>query len=96
MMGLSNFVRNAPKLFYVLAAVDLLKNLLPFVQLYADGRFRGMEYGSSMGLQLLAIGLSAIVYAASWIAYGVVATLLIALYDEVAAMRAGPGDVSNA
>ena len=96
MMRLSPFIRITPKLFYVLAAVDFLKNLLPFAQLYADGRFRGMEYESSIGLQLFGIVLAAIVYAAGWIAYGVVSTLLIGLYDEVSAMRAAAEDASNA
>jgi hypothetical protein len=81
--GLSSFIRTAPKLFYVLAVVDLLKNLLGLAQVFIDGTFQHMDYGAPR-LQLFASLLAAIVYAAQWVAYGIFATLLIAIHDAVA------------
>ena len=96
MTQLSGFIRSTPKLFYVVAVLDFLKYALPLTELYFDGRFNGVDYEIGLRLSLINMVLSAIIYAAGWVAYGVVATLLIALYDEVVALRAGAGDTSNA
>jgi hypothetical protein len=91
MIGLSPFIRRAPKLFYVVAVVDLLKNLLPFEQYFVHGRFAGIDYDLDLRLQLFSGLLGAVVYAASWVAYGIFASLLIAIHDRVAAREpAGP------
>jgi hypothetical protein len=96
MTRLSAFVRSAPKLFYVVAALDFLKNMLAFAQFYTEGRFAGIDFGMGIGIQLFSVLLSAIVYSATWIAYGVIATILIALYDEVVALRVGGVDTAAA
>jgi hypothetical protein len=96
MSRLSPFIRSAPKLFYVLAAVDFLKNMLPIAQLHFQHMFEGLEDSMLLKLQLFGIILSAIVYAATWIAYGVVSSILIALYDEVVALRVPAKDAANA
>ena len=96
MTRISGFIRNTPKLFYVVAALDFLKYALPLTELYFDGRFNGVDYDVGLRLSVITMILSAIIYSAGWVAYGVVATLLIALYDEVVALRAGAKDVSNA
>jgi hypothetical protein len=88
MTRLSAFIRSAPKLFYVVAALDFLKNMLAFAQFYVEGRFGGIDLSMGVGIQLFSVLLNAIVYSAGWIAYGVVATILIALYDEVVMLRA--------
>jgi hypothetical protein len=95
MKRLSSFARAAPKLFYVLAVVDVLKNAIPFGEFFVNGTFRGMDYGGNIRLQLFAALLSVLVYAAQWVAYGVSATLLIAIYDEVALLRAPAGDAGD-
>ena len=96
MNRLTPFIRSAPKLFYVLAAVDFLKNMLPIAELHSRHAFDGFEDAMLLKLQLFGILLSAIVYSASWIAYGVVSSILIALFDEVVARRAPAEDAANA
>ena len=95
-MTLTPFIRLAPKLFYVIAAVDVLKNCMSFGEFFVGGTFRGINYDGNVKLQLFAALLSAIVYAATWIAYGVFATLLIAIYDEVARLRSQAAEGENA
>jgi len=96
MTRLSGFIRGAPKMFYVVAVLDLLKNLMPMVHYVTSGTMLHADYETPMKLQMFAVLLSAIVYAAGWVAYGVVSTILIALYDEVVALRANTEDASNA
>jgi hypothetical protein len=96
MNRLSSFVRNSPRLFYVMAAVDLLKNLMAIGSYLSMGRYAGLDTDMAIRLQLLSGVVSAIVSAVSWIAYGVIATILIALFDEMVAQRVAAGDVSNA
>jgi hypothetical protein len=96
MTRLSSFIRSTPKLFYFVAVLDFLKYTLPLTELYFDGRFNGVDYEVGLRLSIITMVLSAIIYAAGWVAYGVVATLLIALYDEVVALRAAAEDVPNA
>jgi uncharacterized membrane protein YGL010W len=87
MTRLSPFIRSAPKLFYIIAAVDFLRNCLNLSNFFVDGSFLGMGYGVDLKLQLVAGVLAAIVYIALWVACGVIATLLIAIFDEVARLR---------
>ena len=96
MTRLSGFVRTAPKLFYVIAVIDLLGNLLPLARLFGHENNVAIDYDFGMRLTLFMGLLKACVFAAQWIAYGVFATLLIALYDEVVALRAAAEDVPNA
>ena len=96
MTRISGFIRNAPKLFYVVAVLDFLKYVLPLAQLYFDGRFAGMDYEMGIKLQLFTTILTGIIFAIGWVAYGVITTLLVAIYDEVVALRAVTGDASNA
>ena len=96
MTRISPFMRNAPKLFYVFAVLHFLKYALPLTEYYFDGRFNGIDYDAGLRLSLFTTLLTAIIYAAGWIAYGIFATVLIALYDEVVALRAAAEDVPNA
>ncbi|HEX4736739.1 MAG TPA: hypothetical protein VH331_04170 [Allosphingosinicella sp.] len=84
MTRLSGFVRTAPKLFYVIAVVDLLGNLLPLEQYFARGTFGAINSEPEMRLTLFAGLLKAFVYAAQWVAYGIFAALLIGIHDRVA------------
>ncbi|HEY1604429.1 MAG TPA: hypothetical protein VGF77_02405 [Allosphingosinicella sp.] len=84
MTRLSAFIRSAPKLFYVIAAIDLLGNLIPLEQYFARGTFGGIDYDINIRLQLFAGLLKALVYAVQWVAYGIFANLLIAIHDRVA------------
>jgi hypothetical protein len=88
MTRLSSFVRNAPKLFYVVAALDLLGNLLPLEQYFVHGTFQNIDYDTSIRLQLFAGLLKACIYAVQWVAYGVFATILIRIHDRLA-LRGG-------
>ena len=89
MTRLSSFARNAPKLFYVIAGLDLLGNLLPLEQYFVHGSFQNMDYETGIRLQLFAGLLKAVVFAAQWVAYGVFATLLIAIHDRLASSSDG-------
>jgi len=84
MTRLSGCVRAAPKLFYVIAVIDLLGNLIPLEQYFARGTFGGINSEPEMRLSLFAGLLKAFVYAAQWVAYGVFAALLIGIHDRVA------------
>ena len=94
--GLSSFIRSTPKLFYLIAGLDFLKYALPLTELYFDGRFNGVDYEIGIRLSLINMVLSAIIYALGWVAYDIFATLLIALYDEVVALRAAAEEAPNA
>jgi len=85
---LSQFVQTAPSFFYMVAGLDFAKNLLPLLQLVVSGESANIEMGSGMTLRYAIIVLSALVYAATWIAYGVFAAILLAIHQEVRAKRA--------
>ena len=87
---LSQFVQTAPSFFYMVAGLDFAKNLLPLLQFVVSGDSANMDVdmGRSLTLRYVIIVLSALVYAATWIAYGVFAAILLAIHQEVRAKRA--------
>jgi hypothetical protein len=87
---LSQFVQTAPSFFYMVAGLDFAKNLMPLLQFAVSGESRTIDMGSGLTLQFVMILLSALVYAANWIAYGVFAAILLAIHQEVRAKRAQP------
>lgn len=87
---LSQFVQTAPSFFYMVAGLDFAKNLMPLLQFMVSGESANIDMGSSMTLRFVIIVLSALVYAATWIAYGVFAAILLAIHQEVRAKRVQP------
>jgi hypothetical protein len=82
---LPRFVRAAPRIFYGIGVLDFFKNLMPLYMLYTQDYFTGIDRSIDMRPQLLSIALSAVIYAASWAAYGILATILLSIHDALGA-----------
>ena len=81
---LTPFVRFAPILFYGLAGIDFLKNLIPLMMYWLEGYSRVIDPNDSVRIQIFAHLLSSVIYAATWIVYGVVTAILIGIFDRLA------------
>jgi hypothetical protein len=96
----SSFVRAAPRIFYAFGILDFFKNMVPLYTYLTTGAFRSIDYNTDLRPQIAVLILSAAIYAMQWIAYGVFAALLLAVLDEVRALRAkdvtGQQDYSDA
>jgi|GEM_PF-6327266 len=78
---LPEFVRNAPILLYLVGFADFAKNILPLIQYEMVGFADGVPIGGASRFLVLKLLLSALIYAANYIAWGVFAYLLIAIHD---------------
>jgi hypothetical protein len=80
---LPDWVRKTPRIFYAVGVADFCKNMLPLYVYFTSGRFSSMDYSIDMRPQLAGIVLSAFIYAMNWVAYGVVATILLSIHDRL-------------
>jgi hypothetical protein len=87
MIALHPFVRATPRIFYAVAVLDFAKNILPLYTYLVSGRYQAFNYGADVGPQLFGVFLSAFVYAAGWVAYGVFATIALSIHDQIQGLR---------
>lgn len=85
--AISPFVRATPRIFYAIAVLDFAKNILPLYTYLVSGRLHTFEYGSDVSPPLFGVFLSAIIYAAGWVAYGVFATIALSIHDQIQGLR---------
>ena len=82
---LPRFVRAAPRIFYGIGVLDFVKNLMPLYLFFTQDYFAGIDRTSDLRPQLAMIVLSAVIYAVSWAAYGIFATILLSIHDALGA-----------
>jgi len=82
---LPRFVRAAPRIFYGIGVLDFFKNLMPLYMYFTQDFFTGIDRSSDLRPQLALIVLNAIIYAVSWAAYGIFATILLSIHDALGA-----------
>jgi hypothetical protein len=70
-------------MFYFVAGLDLIKNiLLPLISYNQSGVFEHVVVTSDMRAEIFGKFISAVIYAFQWVAYGVFAEILIAIFDK--------------
>ena len=78
---LPSWIRATPSLFYVLAVLDLVKNLAPLYAFIGQTRSQSIDYTSDLRPHMIV--LAAFIYAAGWFAYGVLVTIALGIYDRL-------------